>query len=100
MIFSKLAPELFPSIRPSVEYLAEEVPVPIPSTDSEYDKQVSVVACKILYFLLSRLELRCVIAVMRHGDRTPKQKMKMVVTHKRLVAWITTDTTMEVPYSA
>lgn len=38
MIFSKLAPELFPSIRPSVEYLAEEVPVPIPSADSEYDK--------------------------------------------------------------
>ena len=38
MIFSQLAPELFPSIRPSVEYLAEEVPVPIPSADSEYDK--------------------------------------------------------------
>ena len=36
MIFSKLASELFPSIRPSVEYLAEEVPVPIPSADSEY----------------------------------------------------------------
>ena len=32
-----------------------------------------------------RLELRCVIAVVRHGDRTPKQKMKMVVTHERLV---------------
>ena len=28
------------------------------------------------------LELRCLIAIMRHGDRTPKQKMKMVVTHK------------------
>ena len=34
-IFSQLASELFPSIRPSVEYLAEEVPVPIPSADSE-----------------------------------------------------------------
>ena len=29
----------------------------------------------------NKLELRSVIAIMRHGDRTPKQKMKMVVTH-------------------
>ncbi|CAF0737959.1 unnamed protein product [Adineta steineri] len=29
----------------------------------------------------TRMELRCVIAVIRHGDRTPKQKMKMAVLH-------------------
>uniref|UniRef100_A0A9J2Q7P3 Inositol hexakisphosphate and diphosphoinositol-pentakisphosphate kinase n=1 Tax=Ascaris lumbricoides TaxID=6252 RepID=A0A9J2Q7P3_ASCLU len=29
------------------------------------------------------MELRCVLAVIRHGDRTPKQKMKVVVTDKR-----------------
>ena len=29
------------------------------------------------------LELRCVLAVIRHGDRTPKQKLKVVVTDER-----------------
>lgn len=31
-------------------------------------------------------ELRCVLAVIRHGDRTPKQKMKVRVTHPALLA--------------
>lgn len=30
-------------------------------------------------------ELRCVIAVVRHGDRTPKQKVKLKVTQERLL---------------
>ncbi|KAJ7538636.1 hypothetical protein O6H91_11G057700 [Diphasiastrum complanatum] len=30
-------------------------------------------------------ELRCVIAILRHGDRTPKQKVKMKVTQDRLL---------------
>lgn len=29
------------------------------------------------------MELRCVIAVIRHGDRTPKQKMKISVNDER-----------------
>ncbi|KAG2442512.1 hypothetical protein HXX76_002598 [Chlamydomonas incerta] len=31
-------------------------------------------------------ELRCVLAVVRHGDRTPKQKLKVVVTQEPLLA--------------
>lgn len=29
------------------------------------------------------MELRCVTAIIRHGDRTPKQKMKMEVKHPK-----------------
>lgn len=31
------------------------------------------------------MELRCVVAVIRHGDRTPKQKMKVEVRHPKFV---------------
>uniref|UniRef100_A0A7S4GK18 Inositol hexakisphosphate and diphosphoinositol-pentakisphosphate kinase n=1 Tax=Eutreptiella gymnastica TaxID=73025 RepID=A0A7S4GK18_9EUGL len=34
----------------------------------------------------SNIELRCVLAIVRHGDRTPKQKMKMKVTQPALIA--------------
>ena len=34
-------------------------------------------------YLFFRMELRCVVAVIRHGDRTPKQKMKMEVRHPK-----------------
>ncbi|GMH04671.1 hypothetical protein Nepgr_006511 [Nepenthes gracilis] len=30
-------------------------------------------------------ELRCLIAVIRHGDRTPKQKVKLMVTEEKLL---------------
>eukprot|EP00123_Amoebidium_parasiticum_P001100 comp12106_c0_seq1/m.6841 comp12106_c0_seq1/g.6841 ORF comp12106_c0_seq1/g.6841 comp12106_c0_seq1/m.6841 type:complete len:972 (-) comp12106_c0_seq1:73-2988(-) len=36
---------------------------------------------------VDHLELRCVIGVFRHGDRTPKQKMKMVVTHDKFLSF-------------
>lgn len=45
----------------------------------------SVCAAGVAASELSRnLELRCVLAVIRHGDRTPKQKMKVTVTQVRV----------------
>lgn len=42
--------------------------------------------CTIIFFCLClRMELRCVIAIIRHGDRTPKQKMKMEVRNPMYV---------------
>lgn len=32
-------------------------------------------------------ELRAVIAIIRHGDRTPKQKMKMIVSFPQFLAF-------------
>lgn len=34
MIISRFAPEYFPHIPPSVEYMAEDVPVPIPKSEN------------------------------------------------------------------
>ena len=34
-----------------------------------------------IFLFILRMELRCVVAVIRHGDRTPKQKMKLEVKH-------------------
>ncbi|KAM6937550.1 inositol hexakisphosphate and diphosphoinositol-pentakisphosphate kinase 1-like [Xenentodon cancila] len=60
MIMRELAPQFH--IPWSIPMEAEDIPI-VPTTSG------------------TMMELRCVIAIIRHGDRTPKQKMKMEVRH-------------------
>ncbi|XP_046906335.1 inositol hexakisphosphate and diphosphoinositol-pentakisphosphate kinase 2 isoform X2 [Hypomesus transpacificus] len=62
IIMRELAPQF--QIPWSIPLEAEDIPI-VPTTSG------------------TMMELRCVIAVIRHGDRTPKQKMKMEVRHQR-----------------
>ncbi|XP_078190241.1 inositol hexakisphosphate and diphosphoinositol-pentakisphosphate kinase 1 isoform X20 [Callithrix jacchus] len=64
-IMRELAPQF--QIPWSIPTEAEDIPI-VPTTSG------------------TMMELRCVIAIIRHGDRTPKQKMKMEVTHTRFFA--------------
>ncbi|XP_038606047.1 inositol hexakisphosphate and diphosphoinositol-pentakisphosphate kinase 1 isoform X6 [Tachyglossus aculeatus] len=65
IIMRELAPQF--QIPWSIPTEAEDIPI-VPTTSG------------------TMMELRCVIAIIRHGDRTPKQKMKMEVTHPRFFA--------------
>ncbi|XP_070964283.1 inositol hexakisphosphate and diphosphoinositol-pentakisphosphate kinase 1-like isoform X9 [Oncorhynchus clarkii lewisi] len=60
MVMRELAPQFH--IPWSIPMEAEDIPI-VPTTSG------------------TMMELRCVIAIIRHGDRTPKQKMKMEVRH-------------------
>ncbi|XP_068168337.1 inositol hexakisphosphate and diphosphoinositol-pentakisphosphate kinase 1 isoform X6 [Antennarius striatus] len=60
LVMRELAPQFH--IPWSIPMEAEDIPI-VPTTSG------------------SMMELRCVIAIIRHGDRTPKQKMKMEVRH-------------------
>ncbi|XP_071586864.1 inositol hexakisphosphate and diphosphoinositol-pentakisphosphate kinase 2 isoform X10 [Heliangelus exortis] len=62
IIMRELAPQFL--IPWSIPLEAEDIPI-VPTTSG------------------TMMELRCVIAVIRHGDRTPKQKMKMEVKHQK-----------------
>ncbi|XP_041915800.1 inositol hexakisphosphate and diphosphoinositol-pentakisphosphate kinase 2 isoform X14 [Alosa sapidissima] len=62
IVMRELAPQF--QIPWSIPLEAEDIPI-VPTTSG------------------TMMELRCVIAVIRHGDRTPKQKMKMEVRHQR-----------------
>lgn len=62
MILRTLAPKM--SIPWSVPFQLDDPPI-VPTTFGKF------------------MELRCVTAVIRHGDRTPKQKMKVEVRHPK-----------------
>ncbi|XP_035709116.1 inositol hexakisphosphate and diphosphoinositol-pentakisphosphate kinase isoform X5 [Folsomia candida] len=62
MILRELAPQL--RIPWTIPYQLDDPPI-VPTTFGKM------------------MELRCVVGVIRHGDRTPKQKMKMEVRHPK-----------------
>ena len=64
MILLELAPQLYMPYTP--DYSAEDM------SPKEREAEDG-----------SNLELRCVVGIIRHGDRTPKQKLKMVVRHPK-----------------
>ena len=68
LILQNLAPQLW--IPPQIDFATRK--------QSEDTPSIQTVSS-------NSMELRCVIGIIRHGDRTPKQKMKMVVTHKLYV---------------
>ncbi|GAU94402.1 hypothetical protein RvY_06181-2 [Ramazzottius varieornatus] len=65
IILRRLAPEMH--IHWSMPYQLEDPPI-VPTTIGRM------------------MELRCMVAVIRHGDRTPKQKMKMELRHPKFLA--------------
>ncbi|OXB56840.1 hypothetical protein ASZ78_005752 [Callipepla squamata] len=78
IIMRELAPQF--QIPWSIPLEAEDIPI-VPTTSGTIGFNNKNSIDKIVKHF--RMELRCVIAVIRHGDRTPKQKMKMEVKHQR-----------------
>ncbi|CAN7035149.1 unnamed protein product [Brassica oleracea var. botrytis] len=77
MFFDAKAPHLSSTIPPILPWKINE---PIQSNEGLTRQGSGVIGT----FGQSE-ELRCVIAVVRHGDRTPKQKVKLKVTEEKLL---------------
>ncbi|CAI5741413.1 unnamed protein product [Hyaloperonospora brassicae] len=65
----------------------QEWPHPRPSSNSDVSESSLASSTGLPLDDEKREELRCVIAVVRHGDRTPKQKLKTHVWERDLVAF-------------
>ncbi|KAL6518894.1 Inositol hexakisphosphate and diphosphoinositol-pentakisphosphate kinase vip2 [Orobanche hederae] len=76
MFLDAKAPHLSSAIPPTLPWKVNE-----PDQQSELTRQGS----GIIGTFGQSEELRCVIAIIRHGDRTPKQKVKLKVTEEKLL---------------
>ncbi|CAH2072715.1 unnamed protein product [Thlaspi arvense] len=77
MFLDAKAPHLSSTIPPILPWKINE---PVPSNEGLTRQGSGIIGT----FGQSE-ELRCVIAVVRHGDRTPKQKVKLKVTEEKLL---------------
>jgi len=88
MILARFAPERINPLSPQLALLnSQRQPFqldqhifrPVPDSNSQEN---------LSNLQFQKEELRSVVAIFRHGDRKPKQKMKMIVTDKRYLDFI------------
>lgn len=81
MILRTLAPKMH--IPWSVPFQLDDPPIVSSCDESLVIFLKNIVLLQVPTTFGKMMELRCVTAVIRHGDRTPKQKMKVEVRHKK-----------------
>ncbi|XP_051114666.1 inositol hexakisphosphate and diphosphoinositol-pentakisphosphate kinase VIP2-like isoform X2 [Andrographis paniculata] len=77
MFLDAIAPHISSAIPPTLPWMVNE---PVQPSEGLTHQSRSIIGASG-----QSEELRCVIAIIRHGDRTPKQKVKLKVTEEKLL---------------